>query len=468
MDWVHNFLVSNRELIFFVYGLIFFVLGLAIVLQTRRSSRLELARSLRWLALFAFLHAFNEWGDLFIPIQSPHLRSGVIDILLAAQLLLLGASFAFLFEFGVVLLSQAGNARRLHALPAALMGIWLFISYFILLPAFSDLQAWHHTSSALARYFIAFPGALISAYALRHNTLARIAPLGVPAIVTNLRVAGISLFLYALLAGLIPPAVSFFPGNIINESSFEGWVGIPTMIFRSSVALVMAVTIIRALEIFEVETDRRIEELEQSSIISSERERLARELHDGALQKVYTAGLLVESAARLAAPGTPLASRLDRAVSALNDSIIDMRHNLAELHSERPHAGQDLEQSLEQLAADPHFNSLMSITFNGMLPSSHTLSPLRVEHVVAVAHEALSNVARHAHAQNVSITFENKEEELLVIIQDDGVGYEPESAAGYGLRNMRDRARLLGGELEINGIKGKGTKVILTIPWLDE
>ena len=72
------------------------------------------------------------------------------------------------------------------------------------------------------------------------------------------------------------------------------------MAFRSLIGLVMAVTIIRALEIFEVETDRRIEALEQRSIINAERERIARELHDGAIQKVYTAGLLVESASKLA------------------------------------------------------------------------------------------------------------------------------------------------------------------------
>ncbi|MEW6239383.1 MAG: hypothetical protein AB1564_01050, partial [Chloroflexota bacterium] len=66
MITLSEFFEINHQLILFVYGLVFFVLGLAIILQTRRSSRLELARSLRWLAAFGITHGFHEWGDLFI------------------------------------------------------------------------------------------------------------------------------------------------------------------------------------------------------------------------------------------------------------------------------------------------------------------------------------------------------------------------------------------------------------------
>ena len=65
----------NQSIIYFVYGLIFFILGFAIILQTRQSSRLDLARSLRWLAAFGIAHGFHEWGDLFIPIQATYLST---------------------------------------------------------------------------------------------------------------------------------------------------------------------------------------------------------------------------------------------------------------------------------------------------------------------------------------------------------------------------------------------------------
>ena len=76
MNFIQNFFSVNHEIIYFIYGLVFFVLGLAIALQSRHSSRLDLARNLTWLAAFGFLHGFNEWGDLFIPLQAAISVSG--------------------------------------------------------------------------------------------------------------------------------------------------------------------------------------------------------------------------------------------------------------------------------------------------------------------------------------------------------------------------------------------------------
>jgi signal transduction histidine kinase len=447
--------------------LVFFALGLAIVLQTRRSSRLDLARSLRWLALFGFAHGFHEWGDLFIPIQSEHFSPPIVQLLYIIQLVLLAGSFAFLFEFGVTLLKPLGRARWLHGFAAGIMLIWIFVIFFVLLPFSSSADEWRRTSDALARYFIGFPGGILAAYGLRQQTLKRIAPLNVPVIVSTLRVVDISLFMYSVLAGLIPPPISFFPGNVFNVATFEAFLGVPPLIFRSLIGLILTVTIIRALEIFDVETERRIEVLEQQQIISAERERLARELHDGAIQKVYTAGLLVESATRLAQADSEIASRLENAERVLNDSIADLRRNLSELHSSAPPDSESLNQSLNRLAANPHYNSLVDITLHLGLREDKTLSPLRKDHLVSIVIESLANIMRHAQAKKVNIQADDLGERLRISIKDDGIGYDPNSKVGYGVRNMRDRARLLNGELNIAGTKGKGTVVSLEIPWMD-
>ncbi len=65
----------NRDIFIFIYGLTFLVLGLAIALQSRHSSRLDLARNLSWLAAFGFTHGLHELGDLFIPIQKPTIKA---------------------------------------------------------------------------------------------------------------------------------------------------------------------------------------------------------------------------------------------------------------------------------------------------------------------------------------------------------------------------------------------------------
>src|SRR5512132_647772 len=114
-----DFFLINRSLIYFVYGLGFFILGFAIILQVQQSSRLELARSLRWLAAFGIAHAFNEWGDLFIPIQANYLDVTVVRLLLVFQSLLLAVSFACLFEFGISVLRPFNGKGWLAGIPAA-------------------------------------------------------------------------------------------------------------------------------------------------------------------------------------------------------------------------------------------------------------------------------------------------------------------------------------------------------------
>lgn len=465
---LNEFFALNQEIIYFVYGLAFFILGFAIILQVQQSSRLELARSLRWLAAFGITHAFNEWGDFFIPIQARYLSPIAVKFLLVIQLILLAISFACLFEFGASVLRPFIGTSWLRGVPAILLGIWAFLVFFILLPTTANLRVWDRTANALARYFLCLPGGVLAAYGLRVHAIRRIKPLDVPIIYQTLQIAGISIGIYAFLAGLITPPVNFFPGNILNTQTFAQMIGVPAIVFRSFITILIAISVIRSLEVFSVETQRKIEELEQKQIISAEHERLARELHDGAIQKVYTAGLLVESAVRLTKPETELAVRLERSVLVLNDAIADLRHNLVELHrsdtllSEVPFI-----DSLQQLAKDPHYNTLVNISLDMKLPEDRTLSSVRAGHVVAIINEALSNIVRHAKASNVNIQVHDLGEKLQVSIKDDGVGLSPNATSGYGLRNMRDRSRLLNGELQFSQPSSKGTTITLEIPWED-
>lgn len=461
-----EFFEINSEIILFAYGLVFFILGFAIIIRTRQSSRLELARSLRWLAAFGITHGFNEWGDLFIPIQATYLSSTSIRVLYILQLILLTASFACLFEFGVSLLRALGRAARLQGLTLGLAAAWFVSVFFVLLPLMPDEVEWRHLAIALSRYFIGFPGGLLAAYGIRIYTMERIAPLHNPNIVRTFKAVGHSTATYALLAGLIPPAINFFPGNILNSDTFTQVVGAPPWVFRTLVAGVITIAVIRALEIFELETERRIEELEQRQIIGAERERYARELHDGTIQKVYTAGLLVESASRAAEPDSKMGERLERAVIVLNDTIADLRQNIAELHSHSSKPTEPLPVLLDELANDPHYDSMINITLDLELPESKSLSPRRSNHVIAIVSEALANTVRHSKAQEVSIRAMDLGKNLMIEIKDNGIGFSSGPKVGYGLRNMRDRARLLNGTIEF--FNDKGTTVSLEIPWTDE
>ena len=470
MHFVHAVFNINWEVIYFAYGLVFFVLGLVIALQSRRFSRLDLAHSLNWLAAFGFVHAFNEWGDLFIPIQATYLNSHVIQALYVGQLLILAVSFALLFEFGVVLLEPLGAARWLHSIPAVILAVWIFVVYFPLASIIPDFNTWHSITSASARYFIGFPGGLVAAFGLRRNTIKTIGPLHMPSIYNMLRHSGWFLALYALFGGLIPSPAPFFPANTLNTITFETLFFLPPQVFRSLLGLGMVITMIRALEVFDLETSRMIEAMEQKQILTNERERLARELHDGAIQKVYTAGLLVQSAGRLVeGEQSVLHERLDKAVTVIDDAISDLRQNLVELHSLAE--GKPFLQALQSLVRDPRFQSLVDIDLEMNLPECETLVPARSEHVLAIVNEALSNVVRHSRATHATISMNCKDICFELVIEDNGTSIPKDFKAGYGLRNMHDRARLLGGTLEITGAapkSHKGTKVRLVIPWKED
>jgi signal transduction histidine kinase len=466
---LRDLLTINRDVILFGYGQVFFVIGLAIALHSRRYSRLDLARSMQWLAAFGIIHGIHEWGDLFIPLQTPYLGQPAVRALALAQLLTLGVSFACLFEFGMSLLRSL-VAKRVGVVlrwpPFAILLIWLSVVIFLLLPFTPDFGLWQRIANALARYCIGLPGALLAAYGLRRHAKERIAPLGVPHIVQSLRIAGVALVLYAVAGGLIVPPVPFFPGNWLNTNSFLEVTGLPVLLFRSVIGLVLAVAVIRALEVFDVETERIIEGMEQQQILATERDRIGRELHDGAIQLVYTAGLLVDSAHKIAPPDSPIENRLGQAVAVLKDAITTLRRNLGELRAES--SSTSLTEGLRHLAADSRFSSFVNVSLKCEMPDCDTFSPARADHVLAVVNEALSNVVRHAHAGNVQITAVCDGNRLRVAIQDDGAGLPKEPHSGYGLRNMHDRARLLGGTLDVRKAGRRGLLVTLDIPRRDE
>jgi signal transduction histidine kinase len=279
-----------------------------------------------------------------------------------------------------------------------------------------------------------------------------------------LRVAGLTLVAYGFVAGLVPPPVPFFPGNLLNSQVFEAILIVPTAVPRTILGLILAITTIRALEVFDLEIERRLARMEEASLIQTEHDRIARELHDGAIQKVYTAGLLVESLRRWVPAEGDGSTRVERAVSALNDAIADLRQNLRELSPTAPR--QPLAERLRLLSEDPRFASLIRLTTDLELPADSVGEPGQADHVVAIATEALSNTIRHAHASRVRLTARLTDGQLALTIEDDGIGLPKDAAFGFGLRNMRDRARLLAGELSLQNRTEGGTRVVLVVPWV--
>jgi signal transduction histidine kinase len=455
---MNDFFTYNRPIMLFAYGQVFFVLGLAIFLQSRRHSRLRLARDLRWLAAFGLLHGLHEWGWVFIPIQSEFLAERYITLLQLAQLLLLASSFTCLLVFGS--LTVAPHRMALARLTMGLTLGWSLIFITVCLTRLLSDETWYRTGAIWARYLIGFPGAILAAWGFYTHAQTELIHLSERHIYRMLQIAGMALVAYAFWAGLVVREDNFFPANVLNQAAVEGYLVFPVEVFRSLSGLALTVSMIRALEMFDIEVDRMIEDMEIHRIQAEERDRIGQEIHDGAIQAIYSAGLLVKSAQQHADGNSNVAVRLDRAQQVLDGAVTDLRQYMISLRAEQPL--ETLAEGLRRLAADPRFGSLLDIQVQ--VEETVPLTPTQVGHALSIVQESLANTARHAHARHVTICLCQQSEGFSLRIEDDGRGFDQAAVVpGFGLRAMRDRARLLGHPLTIRSQPGKGTTIILLI-----
>jgi signal transduction histidine kinase len=458
-----QFFALNRPLVYFLYGLVFFVLGLAILLQSRSHSRLYLARRLEWLALFGLLHGLHEWGDLFIPIQVAYLSEATYGVLLAVHQVLLVASFVCLYEFAVSLLRPLPPGWAwVRWLPIVSLLLWgLAVAGNAIT---GSAVPWTVNANVAARYLVGLPAAVLAGSALIRRAPALLAPLDDASTVRLLRTTGAAMLGYAVAACLFVPQAPFFPANTLNVARIEGAIAVPVPVLRSLIATVIVVAIVRTLDVFDREIARTLSAVEEAQVLEAERARLGRDLHDRTLQSVYAAGLILatcfETQRREGAASA--AEAVARAMLALDRAVEDLRVNIAELRS--PPTSVNLQQGLLDRIRGSAVEAMAPTTIQVDVPDSVRLSPRTVGHVLAIAGEALSNVARHSGAQHVSVTAHVEEGRLHLAVGDDGRGLPIDYISGYGLENMRERARLLDGELKIVTVPGGGTSVNLSVP----
>jgi signal transduction histidine kinase len=193
-----------------------------------------------------------------------------------------------------------------------------------------------------------------------------------------------------------------------------------------------------------------------------DRERIARDLHDVVIQRLFAIGLTLEGAGRCineAEAGKQVA----RAVDELDETIKEIRTTIFGLQSPvgpdyaslRARTVAVVDQALRTLGFVP------SLRFDGLID---TTVPDRIsDHVVAVLREALSNVARHAHASHVDVVLAVSGDTVRLSVDDDGVGIT-ESGRRSGLRNMEVRAKASGGRLLLTDRAPSGTHIEWLVP----
>ncbi|MCX4993116.1 GAF domain-containing sensor histidine kinase [Streptomyces sp. NBC_00568] len=210
-----------------------------------------------------------------------------------------------------------------------------------------------------------------------------------------------------------------------------------------------------------MELAERRQDAEQVAVLK-DRDRIARDLHDLAIQRLFATGMTLQSAGRFI-EHEEAAERVVRAVDDLDETIKIIRSTIFGLRSRegageaglRTRAVRGVGEAAQVLGFAP------SLRMEGLLDTD---VPKEIaDHVMAVLSEALTNIARHAHADRADVVLATDGREVRLSVTDNGAGI-PADGRRSGLRNMAERAEQLGGELELGEPEGGGTALVWRVP----
>jgi len=217
-------------------------------------------------------------------------------------------------------------------------------------------------------------------------------------------------------------------------------------------------------------TNARLYERSRELSIISERNRLALELHDVVSQKLFSVMLTAEAAAaQLDRDPDAARAQLERTRELARESLDELRSLILGLRPpelERDGLEGALRKELEMLARIHGIE--IDLEIEGSAPGAGSNGDGEREFaILRIAHEALNNAVRHAGADHVTVRLSQRPDVVTVEVRDDGVGFDPHSAEvrsrHLGLTSMEERARELGGLLEIRSAPGSGTTVLLLV-----
>ncbi|MBI4843273.1 MAG: sensor histidine kinase [Nitrospirae bacterium] len=471
LNFIQEWSGNNLDIIFFVYGLGFLVMGITIIVHPKKGSEFRIADSIWLLAAFGLSHGLNEHLDMFAIIKGRHPSLDIV------RWFVLVISYIFLFEFGrrlLILVSANSNAAGKRA--SRLFGWWTtpLIVAVILFKAFSSSDFWL-TGSIWTRYLLGFSGSYLIGsclyYYFAHNEDI-LRPLHLK---KYFFIFSIAFYIYGILGGLIVPKADFFPASLFNNESFHKTFHIPVQAFRALCALAASWAIGGILQIFNWEMRKKLEvsrnQLRRmisrlSKVEDEERRRIAEDLHDHIGQNLAISKIrlkMLKDASHLPA------EEIQNILSLIDEAISYTRSLTFEISP----------QVLHQLGLIPAIVWLADLfrKKHGLMvkvTAEGNLENIRHEESIFLfkaVRELLHNVVKHADAAETKIIIESGEKDITVAVQDDGIGFDTrliadlgKESSEFGILNIQERASQLGGSVVITSAKGAGTRAVIKVP----
>jgi signal transduction histidine kinase len=483
----------NIIIVYFFYGLSFFAMGLAVSLEYGHSSKLDFARAIRPLVGFGLIHGAHEWFEMFLLIHDR--ISGTLHApwVLPFRIIALATSFLFLFAFGGRLVTGTSKPKLYIGMLSTITAIWVLGLLGVLFSESSG-QTRAVAADVYTRYTLAIPGAALTVWGLIIQRR-KFVQAGMSNIGRDVIFAAAAFGLYGGIGQLFVSPSIIFPSNFLNADLFLSVFGFPIQVFRAIAASFAAVFITRSLRAFDLENNRRIEELRDAQLAEqqrletlraellhrtviaqeAERQRIARELHDETGQTLTALGMglrgisetiitnrnrAIEQAGQLEKLAVEGVEELQRMVSGLHPPQLD---DLGLLAAIRWYSNDIATQSGITINITSHGEKLK-------LNSDVTAVVFRI------AQEAINNVVRHANASKIDIRLDYMVDNIYLRVEDNGQGFnsdlvmkkKPGKPTAWGLLGMAERASLVGGTCNIFSHPGRGTLIEVTVPIIGE
>ena len=206
----------------------------------------------------------------------------------------------------------------------------------------------------------------------------------------------------------------------------------------------------------------RLHQQVQAVAVYEDRDRLARDLHDTVIQRLFGVGLNLQSLSGRARDD--MSEGLTAAVTEIDRVIERIRSTIYQLGMSDDDRGvrDNVTSTVRDLSSVVGFD--VSVSFEG--PVDAAISERVAEHLLATVRESVTNVGRHAHATRASVTLTVKDHNCTLTVLDDGIGLDESTTRqdGLGLNNLRHRAEKLGGTLHLESAEGGGTLFTWQVP----
>jgi signal transduction histidine kinase len=208
--------------------------------------------------------------------------------------------------------------------------------------------------------------------------------------------------------------------------------------------------------------EKQLQQQQRQLTLMREREQIGMALHDGVIQSIYALGMRLDLAKRQENISFDV---VDSTLDGLNQVIEDIREAIFQLkkrNTEPITLRLRIQRILAQLYIPPDVNVYINLPEHVLPIDLDVLEALEM-----MLNECVSNILRHADATEISITAHDTTEYISILVKDNGIGFDPEELAtqsGLGLRNLKRRANLHGGSIDVQSQPGEGTRIRIRFP----